>query len=107
MQKTVVTLIDDTDGTEASETITFAVDGRNYTLDLNEENAAKFRAALEPWIGSARKAGAPPAKPKVRGALDRAQAQAIREWAQAQGLHVGDRGRIPATVQKAWEDGHR
>lgn len=53
-KKTVITLIDDVDGTEAVETITFTVDGTSYEIDLSAENARKFRSALEPYAAAAR-----------------------------------------------------
>lgn len=54
-KKTVITLIDDIDGTEAIETITFTLDGTSYEIDLSAENAGKFRFALEPYTAAARR----------------------------------------------------
>ena len=56
-QQTTVRFIDDLDGSDASGTFDFAVDGRQYQIDLSDENAAKLRDALAPYVGSARKAG--------------------------------------------------
>ena len=36
-------LVDDLDGSEAAETVTFQVDFRGYEIDLNEEHAARLR----------------------------------------------------------------
>ncbi len=55
-KRTIVTLVDDLDGKEAAETVTFTVDGATYEIDLTERNAAKFRRLLAPYIEAARKA---------------------------------------------------
>src|SRR6478736_1378211 len=56
-QRVVVTLSDDIDGGEAAETVTFALDGKSYEIDLSEANASKLRDDLASWIGHARRAG--------------------------------------------------
>jgi len=45
-QKVDVRFVDDLDGSEASGTVSFALDGRAYEIDLSEENAAKLRDSL-------------------------------------------------------------
>jgi hypothetical protein len=45
-------LIDDIDGGEADETITFALDGTQYEIDLSGKNAAKMRDGLARYIGA-------------------------------------------------------
>ena len=45
-QKTVVLLSDDLDGGTADETVTFALDGVSYEIDLSAANAAMLRQAL-------------------------------------------------------------
>jgi hypothetical protein len=35
-QRTVVSLVDDLDGTEANETVEYALDGVIYEIDLND-----------------------------------------------------------------------
>ena len=53
MAKRVVEILtDDLDGGEATETVSFALDGKAYEIDLGEENAAKLRGALEPFVAS-------------------------------------------------------
>ena len=54
--RTVTELTDDIDGGEAAETVSFALDGTSYEIDLNDENAAGLRDALAHYIGHARKA---------------------------------------------------
>jgi len=49
----VIDLVDDLDGTKAEETITFALDGRAYEIELSELNARDFRLALTPFVEQA------------------------------------------------------
>jgi hypothetical protein len=104
-QKVQVLLVDDLDGGEASETVSFALDGNNYEIDLSGKNATEMRDAFAKYVGSARKAGRSTGSSGGRSsrrssstAMDRDQAAAIRSWAKKQGLKVSDRGRIPATI---------
>lgn len=101
--KTIVELIDDIDGTEASQSVAFAVDGVNYTIDLSDSNAEDLRDRLAPFIESGRKVtntrtAKTYTRRQNRPPLGRAQSQAIREWARANGEKVSDRGRIPSEL---------
>ena len=55
-QRVETILIDDIDGSSAAETVNFALDGVNYVIDLNSENASRLRADLQEWINYARRA---------------------------------------------------
>ena len=102
-QKVMITLIDDTDGTTADETVLFSLDGVNYEIDLTTENAAKLRDALAPWVGHARRSGGRRTTArKPRGSGGSGDAAKVREWARANGYTVSDRGRIPAEVTEAY-----
>ncbi len=57
MQRIIQTLVDDIDGTEATSTVTFSVSGVDYTIDLNDKNAAKFEKALTPFVEHATRIG--------------------------------------------------
>jgi len=106
-QKTIVILTDDIDGGEADETVTFALDGVTYEIDLNAENAARLRDAMAQWIGHARRVGGRRAAGARRSsggaALSRSESAKIREWARENGYKVSDRGRIPAEVKEAYD----
>ena len=112
VQKTQVVLIDDIDGSEADETVSFAVDGVTYEIDLTSAHAAELREAFATWIGHARKTttrlGASSGRSSARrgGCTDRAQLGKIREWARENGYKVSDRGRIPGNVLEAFETAH-
>ena len=107
-QKVQVLLVDDLDGGEASETVSFALDGSSYEIDLSGKNAEELRDAFAKYVGAARKAGRSTAssgrsagsgrRSGGSASMDRDQAAAIRSWAKKQGLQVSDRGRIPASI---------
>ncbi|WP_219418541.1 histone-like nucleoid-structuring protein Lsr2 [Pseudonocardia nigra] len=109
-KQTTVTLVDDLDGSQAEEQIEFAVDGKAYEIDLSAANSARLRDALAPFISAARRrtgrrrssGSAAPARPST----DREQNQAIREWAQQQGMKISERGRIPSDVLEAYHRNH-
>jgi len=92
-------LVDDVDGGSADETVSFALDGQAYEIDLTGANAAKLRDALAVWVGHARKAtkGSRSSSPKRRVAVG-ADPAAVRAWAKSNGIKVSERGRIPADV---------
>ena len=109
VQKTQVVLVDDIDGTEAEETVTFALDGVTYEIDLTSAHASELRDALATWIGHARKtttrssSGNSARSGARRGGADRAQLAKIREWAKENGYQISDRGRIPGNVLQAFD----
>jgi hypothetical protein len=104
---TEVKLVDDLDGGKADESITFALDGRSFEIDLSEKHARKLRDGLAPFINAARRAGggSAAARPKsvARAARPREDTAAIREWANANGHAVSARGRISSAVRAAYE----
>ena len=100
-QKIQTLFIDDIDGSEAEGTVRFALDGAEYEIDLNAKHADALRKALAKYIDAARRSSGA-ARRSSRGGR-RASASGVnttevREWAQAQGLEVQDRGRVPAEL---------
>jgi hypothetical protein len=59
--RTIVELIDDLDNKPVKqgdgETVSFALEGVEYTIDLSKANATKLRKAMEPYIQVARTIG--------------------------------------------------
>ncbi|MGW3469812.1 Lsr2 dimerization domain-containing protein [Saccharopolyspora sp. NPDC000995] len=49
-----VELVDDVDGSPANHTVTFALDGVTYEIDLNDEHAQHLRVVLDRYIKAAR-----------------------------------------------------
>ncbi len=115
-QQTIVKFVDDLDSSEASGTVDFALDGRSYEIDLSDENAAKLRDALAPFIDATRKVGGSrgsgrgrraqrqPAREAEKPARSkREETAAIRQWAREHGHQVAERGRIPRSVMEAYQ----
>jgi hypothetical protein len=106
-KKVTVTLIDDFDGEAAAdETVEFGLDGVAYEIDLSTKNAAKLRNDLKQWVEAGRRVGGRrrgrAGSARGRGAIDREQSAAIREWARRNGRNVSTRGRIPAEIIDAF-----
>lgn len=101
--KTNVNLEDDLEGGPAEETLRFSLAGAEYEIDVNAANAAEFRRQIASFVAYARKAGKEQRVWPARTAASRRRAAAIRKWAKAQGITVGDRGRIPAGVAEQYE----
>ena len=100
-QITEVRLLDDLDGGEAAESVTFSLDGKSYEIDLSEKHAAALRDAFAPFVSSARRAGGSAVASRQKMS---ALTSAIREWATANGLAVSARGRISSIVLEAYEN---
>ncbi|MFC1418293.1 histone-like nucleoid-structuring protein Lsr2 [Streptacidiphilus cavernicola] len=109
-QKVQVLLVDDLEGGEADETVTFALDGVAYEIDLTHTNAGKLRELLAPYTekgrkqsgrsGGAGRSRTGRAPRPVGGNPDTAK---VRAWAKENGLDVNDRGRVPSTVREQYE----
>jgi hypothetical protein len=113
-QRVNVVLVDDIDGSEAAETVTFGLDGVQYEIDLSTENADKFRDVLAPYVGHARRSGG--RRRSAGGGRSNGSAAAssrsgasaadIRAWARENGWDVPDRGRVSAEVREAYDAAH-
>ncbi len=102
--RTITTLTDDIDGSDADETVTFAFKGSQYEIDLSKQNLDKMVKALQPYTTAARKLGGRTSgtgRTTNRGA-DKDQLAKIREWARTNGHSVSHRGRISAAIQEAY-----
>lgn len=97
-RKTHVLLVDDIDGSDATSTVTFGLDGVDYEIDLNDENTDELRSGLEKWTALARRTGG-----RARRGTGRSNdAKKIRQWAAENGYEVSERGHIPANVREAY-----
>ena len=106
-QKVQVLLVDDIDGSEATETVSFGLDGVVYEIDLSSGNAGKLRTGLAQYVEHARKASnASVRRRRQRNGAGREQSARIREWAKSRGMKVNERGRIPATIVAEYEAAH-
>ncbi|GII92135.1 histone-like nucleoid-structuring protein Lsr2 [Sinosporangium siamense] len=103
-------LIDDLDGGTGNETVSFAIDGTSFEIDLSTSNAKKLRKALQPYVSGARKVRAGRGRGRrgraAAGGLTREQSGEIREWAKKKGLDVSARGRIARAVIDQYNAAH-
>jgi hypothetical protein len=114
-QKTFIQLVDDIDGTPIADgegrTVTFAIDGASYEIDLTDAHVAELVYALEPFTSGGRRTGRKTSAPAARtGAArpksDPAELQRIREWARENGHDVSDRGRVSGAIREAYDAAH-
>ena len=97
-------LIDDLDGSEATETVSFGLDGTSYEIDLSKKNAAGLRKALDQYVKAARRGQSTGTRRKTAASTTSRKAQRdydivqLRKWARSNGVDVPSRGRIPQAV---------
>jgi len=109
-QEVILKLVDDLDGSEATETVLFGLDGDNFEIDLSAKNAAALRKALDRYRGGARPTSTGRAavasgrrgraKGRGRGDVD---PKAVRAWANEHGIEISTRGRIPSEVLEQYK----
>ena len=108
-QRVQILLVDDIDGGDAAETVTFSLDGVQYEIDLSEANAGKLRKDFSTWVGHARRAGGRKRTGR-RGssspALGREDLADVRKWGRKKGFTVSDRGRVSTEVLEAYDATH-
>jgi len=132
--KTIITKVDDIDGSPADASYTFSWQGNKYHIDLSKAHAAELKADFDKWVSAARRdrggarprvtpAAAPaapkaaPAKPAApaKKAAPKGRAKAakstgpsaadVRAWAASKGIAVASRGRMaPAIIAQFLAD---
>lgn len=104
-QRVQVLLVDDIDGGDAAETVSFSLDGVSYEIDLTAANAKKLRNDLATWVGHARRSGGRKSSRKAAATAGqrRGDLSVVREWARNKGHKVSDRGRISASLLAAYD----
>jgi hypothetical protein len=106
-QKVNIVLVDDIDQSDAVETVTFGLDGKEYAIDLNKKNARALRDAIAPYVAHARPVGGRGARRSASKANTGGAAPSeIRAWARENGFDVPERGRVAAEVREAYAAAH-
>lgn len=115
-RKTQIMLEDDLTGDlledGAGETVSFALDGTSFEIDLSADNASEMREALSRYTEAARKVSSQTrrtsatASPKKAAGTGRSDLAEIREWAKSNGHEVSERGRIANAVVEAYDAAH-
>ena len=98
--KVLTTLQDDIDGSAATETVHFALDGVEWEIDLSERNANRLRNSLGVFIEHGRKVGG---KKRRAASTNHVDTKAVRKWAEANGIDVNSRGRVPTEVVERYK----
>jgi hypothetical protein len=115
---TIIQLTDDLDGKAIKdgngETVTFALEGTSYEIDLSKKNADDLRDVLAKYISagrrvSIRQAGASGGRGRSSRASSNSNGRdydpkAVRAWAESQGIEVSARGRVPSDLVTKFQD---
>jgi len=108
-QRTRVELVDDIDGkvlkSGAGETVSFALDGTHYEIDLSKRNADKFRGLFQEYIAAGRRAAGARGRRGSAGASRTRDydPKAVRKWAASNKVDLPARGRIPGDVLEQYK----
>lgn len=107
-QKVLVEMLDDIDGSPATQTVPFGLDGVTYEIDLSEGNATALREELARYVAASRRTGGrkirvATGQSTTTGTADRERSRTIRAWATENGYQISERGRISADVVTAYE----
>jgi len=111
--------LDDLDSTEIADgdggPVTFSLGDEYFTMDLSSKSLAKLQKALQPFMDKAMSVEPPAPEPVRRGRgpakMTRTKVTgdspeyraAVRAWANANDMPVGDRGRIKQEIYTAYE----
>ena len=99
--KVLTTLQDDIDGSAAVETVRFALDGVEWEIDLSDRNANRLRNSLSEFIAHGRKVGGK--RTRKAASSSEVDPKLVRQWAEANGIEVNARGRIPAEIVERYK----
>jgi len=104
----VETRYDDLDeSTDDVRTVSLSLDGRSVEIDLSAKNLEKLSKAVSPYLEAGRKMSTSTTTRRRRTSASAppkaTDTQAIREWAQANGLAVNSRGRIKKDIVDAYQ----
>jgi hypothetical protein len=100
--RTVIELIDDLDGSKATETLRFDLDGTEYEIDLAGENADELRGLVARFVDAGRKTGGTKHTPPVHRLAPAADTKAVHARAAENGLEVNSCGRIREDVVQGY-----
>jgi len=107
MAKTVAVIVqDDLDGSDGAETVTFALDGMAYEIDLSKANRAKLESAVAPYIEAGRRITRGRRTSATRTTQQRFDRASVRTWARENGLKVSERGRISTELLEKYNSAH-
>lgn len=87
--------------------MTFGLGDTWYEVDLTPEEQKGLEDALESYLKVSRKAAvSPAAKKRLVPETTAEERDRIRAWGKENGYEFAERGRIPKTLQKAYDEAH-
>ena len=107
-QQVNVKFVDDLDGSAAAGTVSFALDGRAYEIDLSDDNATKLRDSLALFVAAARTSGGSAATgsrrtPEMTASCARSHLTASKPRRYGHGLaRTATRSPIAAASPRQW-----
>ena len=110
-QRVEILVTDDLDGSKATHTVRFALDGRELEIDLNDKNAGKLRKVLHPYVNAGRRLGSRTGTTRRTtvsagsSGMTKEELANIRGWAKENGYEVSDKGRVKGDVLAAYHGG--
>jgi hypothetical protein len=80
-------------------------------IDLSADNIAEFKSAIGGFIEAPGRSRAPAmvtalVAPELVAVSSPEQTQAVRKWARQHGHNISNRGRIPTSIQQAFDQAH-
>ncbi|MDR6794749.1 hypothetical protein J2X12_004240 [Pseudarthrobacter oxydans] len=109
-KETKIIIRDDLDGSEDAKSYKFGWGDDQYEIDLSDANAKELQDFLGRYIDAAAKVtsrlprGERSSAPK--SGSNKEELQAIRAWAQKEGLNVAPRGRVAQDIQEKYRAAH-
>ncbi|MGI8307001.1 histone-like nucleoid-structuring protein Lsr2 [Saccharopolyspora hattusasensis] len=97
----------DISGKPDATTVTFGLADTWYEIDLTEDEKKKLEATLKTYLSKGRKAQKKGEKKQVVPETTPEEREQIRAWAKEQGFEFAERGRIPKSVQAAYDKAHK
>lgn len=96
----VVEVLSDISGEKEASTLTYSVNGQQYSIDLTEPEAKEFHEMLAPYVAVSaigKRRG-----PRLRSTPE--ETATIRAWAEQTGHNLTPAGRVPAETRLAYAE---
>ncbi|MEL5958054.1 Lsr2 family protein [Streptomyces sp. CLV115] len=92
----------DLSGEPDASSVSFAFDGKNYTVDLTEAEKEEFAKLLSPYLDVAEEATVT-GQVSIPAQSTGPDPAKVRAWAQENGIEVNAKGRVPHSVIAQYE----
>ena len=111
-KQTIITLTSDISGKDITDetgggSVTLAYNGKTVEVDLTGNEIEKLEKVLAPYLDKGRRTASATRPQAKSGKKNKTDLADMRTWGRANGWpSLGDRGRIPAEVEAAYESAH-